>query len=88
LKLSDMAEYCDTLQSKEERNREYEACLSERAILRLLDWFASENWAVFGGICVRLSAVWLAEGIGPENFDRQQSTLSQFVMSIVHAFKK
>ena len=32
-----MAEYCDTLQSKEERNRENKACLNERAILRLLD---------------------------------------------------
>ena len=32
-----MAEYCDTLQSREERNREYKACLNERAILRLLD---------------------------------------------------
>jgi len=32
-----MAEYCDTLQSKEERNREYKDCLNERAILRLLD---------------------------------------------------
>ena len=32
-----MAEYCDTLQSKEERNREHKACLNERTILRLLD---------------------------------------------------
>ena len=32
-----MAEYCDTPQSKERRNREYKACLNERAILRLLD---------------------------------------------------
>jgi len=32
-----MAEYCDTLQSKEKRNREYKACLNERAILHLLD---------------------------------------------------
>jgi hypothetical protein len=32
-----MAEYCDTPQSKERTNREYEACLNERAILRLLD---------------------------------------------------
>jgi hypothetical protein len=30
------AEYCDTLQSKEKRNREYKACLNDRA-LRLLD---------------------------------------------------
>ena len=32
-----MAEYCDTLQSKEKRNWENKACLNERAILRLLD---------------------------------------------------
>ena len=32
-----MAEYCDTLQSKEKRNREHKACLNERAIVRLLD---------------------------------------------------
>jgi len=32
-----MAEYCDTLQSKEKRNREHKACLNERTILRLLD---------------------------------------------------
>ena len=32
-----MAEYCDTPQLKERRNREYKACLNERAILRLLD---------------------------------------------------
>ena len=32
-----MAEYCDTPQSKERRNREYKVCLNERAILRLLD---------------------------------------------------
>ena len=31
-----MAEYCDTLQSKERRNRENKACLNDRA-LRLLD---------------------------------------------------
>jgi len=31
------AEYCDTPQSKERRNRENKACLNERAILRLLD---------------------------------------------------
>ena len=30
------AEYCDTLQSKEKRNREYKVCLNDRA-LRLLD---------------------------------------------------
>jgi hypothetical protein len=32
-----MAEYCDTLQSKEKRSWEYKARLNERAILRLLD---------------------------------------------------
>ena len=32
-----MAEYCDTPQSKERRNREYKVCLNERAIVRLLD---------------------------------------------------
>jgi hypothetical protein len=32
-----MVEYCDTLQSKEKRNREHKACLTERNILRLLD---------------------------------------------------
>ncbi|MHC4758584.1 MAG: hypothetical protein ACYTE8_07995, partial [Planctomycetota bacterium] len=32
-----MAEYCDTPQSKEGSNREYEVCLSGRSILRLLD---------------------------------------------------
>jgi hypothetical protein len=31
-----MAEYCDTPQSKEKRNRENKACLNDRA-LRLLD---------------------------------------------------
>ena len=31
-----MAGYCDTLQSKEERNKEYKLCLNDRA-LRLLD---------------------------------------------------
>jgi len=32
-----MAEYCDTLQSKEERNREHKLCLSRGTILHLLD---------------------------------------------------
>jgi hypothetical protein len=36
VKLFHMAEYCDTLQSKEKRNREHKACLNDRA-LRLLD---------------------------------------------------
>ncbi|MHC4488842.1 MAG: hypothetical protein ACYSW7_06660 [Planctomycetota bacterium] len=32
--------------------------------------FACENGAVFGGICSRLSAVWLAGGAGLKDFDR------------------
>jgi len=36
VKLFYMAEYCDTLQSKEKRNCEHKACLNDRA-LRLLD---------------------------------------------------
>jgi hypothetical protein len=36
VKLFYMAEYCDTLQSKEKRNWEHKACLNDRA-LRLLD---------------------------------------------------
>jgi hypothetical protein len=36
VKLFYKAEYCDTLQSKEKRNRENKACLNDRA-LRLLD---------------------------------------------------
>jgi hypothetical protein len=32
-----MAEYCDTPESKDRRNREHKPCLNERAILRLLD---------------------------------------------------
>jgi hypothetical protein len=36
VKLFYMAEYCGTRQSKEGRNREYKACLNDRA-LRLLD---------------------------------------------------
>jgi len=38
-----LAEYCDTPQSKERRNREYKVCLNERAILRLLDHEFSKN---------------------------------------------
>ena len=34
-----MAEYCDTPQSKEGRNWEYKVCLSNRAIVHLLDFF-------------------------------------------------
>jgi hypothetical protein len=47
-----MAEYCDTPQSKERRNRENKACLNERTILRLLDHEFSKNSDVlwFGGI--------------------------------------
>jgi len=41
-----MAEYCDTLQSKEERNREHKLCLNKGTIVHLLDRFASENGAV------------------------------------------
>jgi len=37
VKLFYMAEYCDTLQSKEKRNWENKVCLNEKAILRLLD---------------------------------------------------
>jgi hypothetical protein len=36
VKLFYMAEYCDTLQSKEKRNWEHKACLNNKA-LRLLD---------------------------------------------------
>ena len=32
-----MAEYCDTPESKDRRNREYKACLRKGAIPRLLD---------------------------------------------------
>jgi len=32
-----MAECCDTLQSKEERNREYKLCLNKGTIVHLLD---------------------------------------------------
>ena len=41
-----MAEYCDTPQSKERRNREYEACLNERTIIRLLYRAVSRNYDV------------------------------------------
>jgi len=52
-----MAEYCDTIHTKEKRNREYKACLNERAILHLLDhdvtwksgcFLAHENGAIWG----------------------------------------
>ena len=52
LKLSDMAEYGGTPTSKERSNREYKACLSERAILRLLDAPTRENGAILGGCFV------------------------------------
>jgi hypothetical protein len=42
-----MAEYCDTLQSKEKRHREHKACLNERAILRLLDQCVTMSIAAF-----------------------------------------
>ena len=42
-----MAEYCDTLQSKEERNREHKVCLNERAILRLLDHKVTQKLGCF-----------------------------------------
>ena len=51
-----MAEYCGTPQPKERSNREYKV----RAILRLLDWSASEN----GGIWGRFVRFWLAGGTG------------------------
>ena len=41
-----MAEYCDTLQSKEKRNREYKVCLNDRA-LRLLDHNVTVKRSVF-----------------------------------------
>lgn len=54
-----MAEYCDTPQSKERRNRGYKTCLNERAILRLLDHEVSRKSDVlqvkklrpFEGLC-------------------------------------
>jgi len=39
VKLSYMAEYCGTPQSKERSNREYKVCLNERAS-RLLDSYS------------------------------------------------
>jgi hypothetical protein len=48
-----MAEYCDTPQSKERRNREHEACLNERAILCLLDHELSRKFDVLS--VIRLS---------------------------------
>jgi hypothetical protein len=51
LKLSYIAEYCDTPQSKDRSNREYKLYLDERAILRLLDALSDENGAVMGDIC-------------------------------------
>ena len=42
-----MAEYCDTPQSKERRNREYKVCLKERTILRLLDHDVPWSWRFF-----------------------------------------
>jgi len=42
-----MAEYCDTLQSKEKRNWENKACLNERTILCLLDHDVPWSWWCF-----------------------------------------
>jgi hypothetical protein len=44
-----MAEYCDTLQSKEKRSWEYKARLNERAILRLLDHDVTLKNEAFSG---------------------------------------
>jgi len=38
-----MAEYCDTLQSKEERNREYKLCLNRGTIVHLLDFSTKQG---------------------------------------------
>ena len=51
-----MAEYCGTPQSKEGRNREYEACLSERAILRLLDRYFQNIHIILRVLCHSSSA--------------------------------
>ena len=48
-----IAEYCDTLQSKEKRNREYKVCLNERAI-GLLDYEFSKNSAILQLMKMRL----------------------------------
>jgi hypothetical protein len=32
--------------------------------------FSRENWAILGGVCVRLGALWLAGGIGLGNFSK------------------
>ena len=65
VKLFNIAEYCDTLQSKEKRNWEHKACLNNRA-LRLLDhefidefWLFTtrENGAIFR-VTTTTSAIW------------------------------
>ena len=48
-----MAEYCGTPQSKERSNGEYKVCLSERAILRLLDAPTRENGVILRVLRVR-----------------------------------
>jgi hypothetical protein len=42
-----MVECCGTSQGKVRNNKEYKACLRERAILRLLDAPTDENGAVY-----------------------------------------
>jgi hypothetical protein len=56
-----MAEYCDSLQSKEERNREYKLCLSRGTILHLLDVSTHEKRAVASRSRVMLK---IAEKLG------------------------
>ena len=58
VKLFYKAEYCDTLQSKEGRTREYKVCLNDRA-LRLLDHNVTWKSCCFsvherGDFCVRI----------------------------------
>ena len=48
-----MAEYCDTPQSKEGRNWEYKVCLSNRAIVHLLDNYVNKNKVGFRQCDVR-----------------------------------
>jgi hypothetical protein len=62
--------------------------LKKVAFRGILVFYNSRKWGRFGGICTWLGALWLAGGTGPEDFGRQQSTSSQFVMSIVHIFQR
>jgi hypothetical protein len=55
VKLFYKAEYCDTLQSKERRNREHKVCLNNRA-LRLLDHKVTMSIAAFFD-CLRICNV-------------------------------